>query len=246
MAQLVTPFRDHYERCRKLDFGRQLRECVDYLQYPDVLVQEFLESYYLVERECDPEAQLKQEPDGERELVLEPFYESLEFCVRGASGRKHRLVCVSGALSPLPVEEHPALARKGLDYLGLGEGTPPDIILGVAEAPNEETSYLLLLRVLNCFAELAPPFQVARLGRQVLRNRVDPNARFNLQIAVSELDRSPELVTLESFTRDLADVFKQRSEKHPQFTGMLGSIDCLELDPNAEYFPEALDLRWSV
>jgi hypothetical protein len=245
MAQLVTPFRDHYERSRQLDFGRQLRECVDYLQYPDVLVQEFLESYYLVEREW-PEVQMKWETDDEEQLVLEPFYESLEFCVRGASGRKHRLVCVSGALSPLPVEEHPALARKGLDYLGLGEGTPPDIILGVAEAPNEETSYLLLLRVLNCFAELAPPFQVARLGQQVLHAGVDPNASFNLQIALSERESSPDLITLATFTRDLADVFKQRLEKHPQFTGTLGSIDCLALDFGAEEFPEALDLRWSV
>ena len=116
---LVTPFRLHYEHCRALDVEGQLHECADHLQHPDVLLFEFFESYHLVERSWSPDQKLRPEATDDDELVLEPFYESLELSIRGAAGESERLVCVSGSMSPVPEEHHPPwrgfLAQVGKD-----------------------------------------------------------------------------------------------------------------------------------
>ena len=67
MSELRTPFRDHYEHSRALDPESQLRECADYVQHPEVLITEFMESYYLVEREWDPEHKpdVPEDDDGD-------------------------------------------------------------------------------------------------------------------------------------------------------------------------------------
>ena len=166
-----TPFREHYEHCRALEIERQLHECADHLQHPEVLLMEFFESYHLVERSFTPGQELRPAAaDGE--LVLEPFYESLELSIQGGGGGPERLVCVSGSMSPIPEEHHPALSRRGLDYVGLRAGAPPHVVLGVAQASKEETPYVMLLRALNCFAELSPPFNVVRLGRELIRGQI--------------------------------------------------------------------------
>ena len=54
MADLVTPFRQRYERSLRLGPQAQLEECADYLQHPEVLTSEFLEAYYAVEHKLDP------------------------------------------------------------------------------------------------------------------------------------------------------------------------------------------------
>ena len=69
-------------------------------------------------------------------------------------------------ISAAPADEHPALGHQGLDYVGM-RGASSSIVLGVTTNPKEHTSFQMLLRALNCFAEIAPPFQVARLRSQV-------------------------------------------------------------------------------
>ena len=92
MADLCTPFRERYERSRGLDLEAQIEECADYLQYPDILITEFLEAYYRVERELDPDREDEKLDASLAELVLEPFSGSSEFQIRrgGRAGPRAR------------------------------------------------------------------------------------------------------------------------------------------------------------
>jgi hypothetical protein len=103
------------------------------------------------------------------------------------------------------------------------------VVLGVTDTHRETTGFCLLLRGLNCLAELSPPFQFTRLRRHVLRDRVDPEPAFDLQIGVSPRDRAPIETTLLELTRDLAEMFKRRIGEAPQFSGSIGRIECLEI-----------------
>lgn len=241
---LVTPFRAHFEHCRTLDIERQLRECADHLQHPDVLLMEFAESYHLVERSWTPERELR--PDAGDELVLEPFYESLELSIRGAAEQPQKLVCVSGSMSPVPDEHHPALSRRGLDYVGMRDGQPPHVVLGVAQASKEETPYVMLLRALNCYAELSPPFRVIQLGRELIRGQIPEDAQFGLHIGITDLDPSDAWVTLIELTRDLAELFKRQTAKESQFSGVLGRIECVLIESGSENGIVSMDRLWSV
>ncbi len=245
MSNLCTPFRDHYELSRALDCEKQLRECADYVQHPDVLITEFLESYYLVEREADPLCRNGFEEEEEEELVLEPFHDALELDIIDEGGERQHMLCAGGAFDPLPGEQHPALRRRGLDYVAMRDGSSR-IVLGVTEAQEEATVYLLLLRALNCFAEIAPPFQLARLRRLVVRDLIEPDATFDLQIGLSNRPCCEAETALRQLTRDLAEAFKSRVLEHPQFDGTLGSIECLDLDAGAQAAGATLRLAWRV
>ncbi len=222
----ITPFRAHYEHCRALDVERQLHECADHLQHPDVLLMEFFDSYHLIERSFEPEQGLAHAGDDD-ELVLEPFYESLELSVEDAVHGPERLVCVSGSMSPIPEERHPALSRRGLDYVGVRGGSPPHVVLGVVQGSKEETPYVLLLRALNCFAELSPPLRVVQLERELIRDHLPEDTRFDLHIGITEPDDSKEGTALVELTRDLAELFKRQVGAEPQFSDLLGRIACV-------------------
>jgi hypothetical protein len=241
VSELNTPFRDRYERSLTLPVQAQIEECADYLQHPEVLIAEFLESYYLVERKLDPDQADALQEASTAELLLEPYFDSLE--LRVASGSKVETIrCVAGAFAPLAGELHPALERRGVDYIGVRDGSQR-VVLGVSDAEGETSAFCLLLRALNCLAELATPFQMVRLRRHVLRDRVDPEGVFDLQVGIARGARSDLDTSLLVLTRDLAEVFKTRISAESQFEGQIGRIECLELDPeNAT--GSALRLRW--
>lgn len=234
---LTTPFRQHLDHCRDLDLRAQLVECADYIQNVELLVMEFLESYYLVERLWEPTAELasaSEAGDDEGELVLEPFYQSLELRVAGAADDAgERLVCLSGAVSPLPGDQHPALSRRGLDFVGLRDGDPGHIVLGVAQSGKDETVFLLLLRALNALAELSPPLRVVQLGREIVRSGIPENAQFSLQLGLTEPGQAAEATALGQLTRDLAEAFKRQASEQAQLAGTLGSVDCVDVRPEA-------------
>lgn len=243
---LVTPFRQHYEHCRALDVERQLHECADHLQHPDVLLMEFFESYHLVERSWNPDEGLRPETTDGEELVLEPFYESLELSIQGGEDGPERLVCISGSMSPVPEEHHPALSRRGLDYVGVRAGRPPHVVLGVAQASKEETPYVMLLRALNCFAELSPPLRVVQLGRELIRGRIPEDVQFDLHVGITDLPPTDAWVALIELTRDLAELFQRQIAEQPQFSGTLGRIECVEIEAGGGDGVVAMDRIWSV
>ena len=102
MADLLTPFRSRYERSLHLDVGALVEECADYLQHPDILISEFLEAYYAVERKLDPEAEDEKREASLEELVLESFSASRELEVRRGAGSSESLRCVGGPSSRSP------------------------------------------------------------------------------------------------------------------------------------------------
>lgn len=228
MDELITPFRRRYERSCTLELAAQVEECADYLQNPEVLIAEFLESYYWVEGKLDPDRHDALFEASHEELVLEPYFDSLVLQVDAGGGGTETIRCLAGAFAPLPGEIHPALEQKGVDYVGVREASQR-IVLGVSDTQHETTGFCLLLRGLNCLAELAPPFQVARLRRHVLRDRVDPETAFDLQIGISARERAPVETALLELTRDLAEMFKRRIGDAPQFEGSIGRIECLEI-----------------
>jgi hypothetical protein len=227
VQDLMTPFRQRYERSLSLEVPAQIEECADYLSNPEVLIAEFLESYYWIEGKLDPEREDELLAASQEELVLEPYFDSLQLRVE-TDGRVDSIRCLAGAFAPLPGELHPALEQKGVDYVGVREGSQR-IVLGVTDLHQDSTSFRLLLRALNCLAEVAPPFQLARLRRHVLRDRVDPEAAFDLQIGVAGPERAPLETALLELTRDLAEMFKRRMSSEPQFEGSIGRIECLEV-----------------
>jgi hypothetical protein len=240
---LITPFRLRYERSCALAVEAQLEECADYLQNPEVLIAEFLESYYWVEGKLDPERHDAMFEASQEELVLEPYFDSLVLHV-DAGDRSESIRCLAGAFDPLPGELHPALEQKGVDYVGVREGSRR-IVLGVTDLQRETTGFCLLLRALNCLAELAPPFQVARLRRHVLRERVDPEAAFDLQIGMAARERATNEVALLELTRDLAEMFKRRIGEKAQFEGSIGRIEALEIGgATARAGTGALRVHW--
>ena len=115
-----TPFRERYLRAAELGLDAQLKECMEYLEHPEVLVTEFFESYYLVERESHPGDDTLRKAGGDvEEMVLEPFFDSLQLYVEDDQGHVERLLCASGAFDPIPADQHPALGHQGLDYIGM-------------------------------------------------------------------------------------------------------------------------------
>jgi hypothetical protein len=245
-SPLATPFRSRFSQARQLGLDEQLRECADYLQHPEILVMEFLESYHLIEREWSPDDALRPSDEAGDELVLEPFYESLELEVRGATSDEERLVCVSGSLSPLPMADHPALSGQGLDFVGRRVAEADRIVMGVAQSSKEETPYVMLLRALNCLAELSPPLRVVQLGNEVLRDAVPENARFDLILGISEPRSDESWTALGELTRDLAEVFKRRIAAERQFDDCIGWIDCADIEVGGADGVTTLRRRWRV
>jgi len=239
---LTTPFRLRYERSCTLDLPAQLEECADYLQNPDVLVAEFLESYYWVEGKLDPDRHDALFEASQEELVLEPYFDSLVLRV-DAGERCETIRCLAGAFAPLPGELHPALEQKGVDYVGVREGSQR-VVLGVTDLQHQATGFCLLLRALNCLAELTPPFQVTRLRKHVLRERVDPEAAFDLQIGIGARERTANEIALLELTRDLAEMFKRRVGDEPQFAGAIGRIECLEIGAATSAAAAPLRVHW--
>lgn len=234
---LTTPFRIHLEHCQHLDLASQVVECADYVQHLEILVSEFLESYYMVERLWDPDAYAAPEAD---ELVLEPFYASLGFALIDPEQQTvvDSVVCASGAMSPLPSEQHPALTRHGLDFVGLRGGDPRQIALGVTQSSKSESAFVLLLRALNGLAELSPPLRMAQLGRDVLERGIPEDADFSLYLGLAEGPggEGPEAAdarTLVELARDLAEGFVASANGIAQLSGTLAGVTCFDVGGEA-------------
>ncbi len=243
MTAFKTPFRERYESSRRLDLQAQIEECVDYLENPEVLITEFLEACYQVERELDPEREDEQLEESRREVVLEPFAQDMELRIRGPRGRVEVVRCVSGAVDPLPEAIHPALDRQALDYIGIREGTDR-LVLGVTETFEKQSVYQLLLRGLNCIAELTPPFQLARLARHVLQGCGQADVPFDLQLGLARRERSALETSLEVLSRDLVELLKTRLAQHEPLSESVGRVECLQFEAEASQAGAALVARW--
>src|SRR5262249_4982673 len=207
-----------------------------------VLAGELVASSYQGEETPAPARHAAIFEASHEELVLEPYFDSLVLTVQSGEAIE-TIRCLAGAFAPLPGELHPALEQKGVDYVGVREASQR-IVLGVSDTQRDATGFCLLLRALNCLAALAPPFQVPRLRRHVLRDRVDPEPAFDLQIGIAARERAPLETALLELTRDLAEMFKRRIGDEPQFADAIGRIECLEIAPGSPGTHGTLRLHW--
>jgi hypothetical protein len=149
-------------------------------------------------------------------------------------------------MSPVPEASHPALSRRGLDYVGRRDaGDDCHIVLGVSQSSKDETPYVMLLRALNCLAELSPPFRVVQIGRELIHGQIPENVRFDLHIGITELVADDSWLALIELTRDLAELFKRQVGDHAQVRDMLWRIECVEIAPGSDGVM-TLERLWSV
>jgi hypothetical protein len=156
-----SQLRRTYQCARNLDPSEQIRECVDQLQHPEIVVAETLEAFRAIDllvgsRELPPPGDpVDLDAIDLEELGSEVFYATREIAVVGEPCGFTSLgsnVDPLGDLRPSAKGE-----RAGLDYVGLtcdGTRTP---VLGTVESQLDTSAYPLLLRGLACLAEISPP-----------------------------------------------------------------------------------------
>ncbi len=235
-----TVLRARYERLRGLEPVEQVKECIEYIGNPEILTFEFLESFAAIERACaQHEFSLRLPPSGE--IVLGHFREGLEVVVDGLDG--YAFNCLATNLSPLGRSTADEDDPSGVDYLGLVQGPGGGLVLGVVPWLLEFTPYSLLMRALNCLAELAPSSQIERLSRDFLGGAKGPLV-FDLHVIVPHGVELDEVVTLSQLTRDLSEKLGILLRDAPQFPNVLRSIMCVRLDESA--FQGRLEFDWRV
>lgn len=250
-AGLRTLLRASYQRIRALPEERQLEECVDLLENPDLLVAEFVESCCVVEahvagRSARGVSTAPPEPSEAEELVLEYFYSGREIAV--ADGRAPGFRCIASDVLPLWGMRRGGAEREGLDYVALGVeswvDSKPRPALGAVQSAVDSTPLCVLLRLLACMAELAPKPQRERLDGELFGGALGSEPAYDLQLVLFDTASGPEVSTLHELTRDLAEVVKLSALDDPLFPRVLGAISAFRMDPDA--FEGTLGLCWSV
>jgi hypothetical protein len=254
LAELYTRFpstilRQRFERARGLSLEAQMRECVDYLQNPEVLIQEFVDAYSAVDNCCDPEEQHFQavkagenEPADRRALLDKLFgtrsvsvFDTVPFeftCLA------RDVVSVSGGTTKL----EPRL--DGLDYVAHMVDSEPVGVLGVVQHGEASTPYVLFLRLITCLSELAPAAQLAAADTALWKGALGAEPKLDLQMVLRDAESEPAQATLRQLTHDLAEAFYGGISEEWQFPDVLRNIVCLMPAPADS--DELLILEWCV
>ncbi|HXZ84308.1 MAG TPA: hypothetical protein VEI82_02355 [Myxococcota bacterium] len=254
MPQLVSRFpstilRQRFERARALSLEAQMRECVDYLQNPEVLIQEFVDAYSAVENCCDAEEQHFQltepapdDPAERRELLDRLFaartvsvFDTVPFeftCLA------RDVAAVSGGTGKL------APRLDGLDYVGQLVDSEPVGVIGVVQQGAAATPYVLFLRLVTCLSELAPAAQLAAADSALWKGALGAEPKLDLQMVLNDSDCEPDQATLRQLTHDLAEAFYAGISEEWQFPDVLRNIVCLL--PSPPDSDELLILEWCV
>jgi hypothetical protein len=253
LADLVTRFpstilRQRFERARALSLEAQMRECVDYLQNPEVLIQEFVDAYSAVENCCDPEEQHFQAVQGaddepERRQLLDRLF---------AAGTVKVFDTVPFEFTPLSRDvlsiscgtRQPVPRLDGLDYVAHMIDSEPVGVLGVVQHPEAATPYVLFLRLITCLAELAPAAQLAAADAALWKGALGAEPKLDLQLVLRDSDPEPAQSTLRQLTHDLAEAFYAGISEEWQFPDVLRNIVCLLPAPADS--DELLILEWCV
>jgi hypothetical protein len=243
-----TALRRSYERARSFGFAEQVRECVDQLGHPEVVVAEVLEAFQLVEewarsRELPPPGEpVDVSAIDLEELSREHFYSTREITV---VGRRYSFTCLATGVDPLG-DFRPSRggARDGLDFVGLTCDARRTPVLGTVVSDRDTSVYLLLLRGLACLAEMAPEAQVERLNKQFFLGAVGRRAAFDLHLVVGDEPEGSERTALDQLTHDLAEKLKLAIRRHGRVPDILRDIVCLRM--NRARFDGRLRLVWRV
>jgi len=254
LADLITRFpstilRQRFERARALPLEAQMRECVDYLQNPEVLIQEFVDAYTAVESCCDPEEQrfqvLEPSPDdpAARGEILERLFASGSVTVFDTV--PFEFTCVARDIASISGGTgRPVPRRDGLDYVAHMVDAEPVGVLGVVQHGEEATSYALFLRLITCLSEIAPEAQLGAADAALFKGGLGGEPKLDLQMLLRDGDPDPAQATLRQLTHDLAEAFYAGISEEWQFPDVLRNIVCLQPAPADS--DELLILEWCV
>ena len=258
--QATTTLRARYERTCALDVQGQTRECIEYLQNPEILIAEFTDSFLMAEafdaREQDfRSAELpiairkRQTDDAVRRLVGAPRLSLIGF-------EPYRFRYVARDIVPLwtagsGMETGDLTDRrrfKGLDYVAITQEPNPVPILGVVVPCEVTAPYVSLLRGLTCLAEVSTESQVARVNRYLFRGVLQCPTPFDLHIlsVKREGKEALEPPPLAQLTRDLAEAFSARIREEWHLPNLLRHMLCLEMVGPRIEFDGTLSVSWHV
>ncbi len=244
-----TILRQRFERARNLALTEQVRECVDYLQNPEVLIQEFMDAYSAVEACCDPEEQRfascepRDKAAAERKAMLDEVFGKGPISVFDVA--PYEFQCVARDVNSVSHGVNRASTRvDGLDYLGQIVDDEPIAVLGVVQVGVESSPYALFLRLITCLSELAPDAQLRAANESLFKGALGPEAKLDLHLLLRESDPETTIGTLRQLTHDLAEVFWCGLAEEWQFPDVLRNIVCLvPAPPGSE---EKLIVDWCV
>ena len=254
LADLITRFpstilRQRFERARSLPLDGQMRECIDYLQNPEVLIQEFVDAYVAVESCCDPDEQqfqiLTASPDdpATRRVMLERLFATGSVTVFDTVPFEFTLLArnvasVSGSTGK------PNAGMDGLDYVAHMIDSEPVGVLGVVQHDDKATPYTLFLRLITCLSEIAPDAQLRAADAGLFKGALGDEPKLDLQLLLREAETDPAQATLRQLTHDLAEAFYAGVSEEWQFPDVLRNIVCLLPAPADS--DESLILEWCV
>jgi len=254
LAELKTVFpstilRQRFERARSLSLAAQVRECVDYLQNPEVLIQEFIDAYTAVESCCDPAEQCfsvrvpRDRAAVERKALLDEVFGTGPVSVFDVV--PYEFQCVARDVASISQGVDRGAQRvDGLDYLGRIVGEEPLAVIGVVQAGVESSPYALFLRLITCLSELAPDAQLRAVDEVLFKGGLGAEPKLDLHLLLRESDREMATGTLRQLSHDLAEAFFAGVSEEWQFPDVLRNVVCLvPAPPGSE---EKLLVDWCV
>lgn len=218
-----------------MDSVGQLRECIDILEHPEVIISEVLESIDAVDRAfAEGELQedvLKSRAEVRIAATVEPewIYEGRDLSVLGDSSS---FTCLSSHVDPIPDD---LLVEKDavdcLDFVGITCNSLARPVLGTVQSELDSSAYPLLLRALAGFVELAPAIQLERMNHQYFKGALQPAPNFDLFLVTWYYDEDAERTPVCEFTRDLSEVVKSTLADQTQLACTINDIVCLRMNP---------------
>jgi len=244
-----TILRQRFERARGLPLDAQMRECIDYLQNPEVLIQEFVDAYIAVESCCDPDEHhfsVRPRPDKtvpERLAMLDAVFASGAVTVFDTD--PYAFECAAREIAPFSGSAGGPVPRlDGLDYVGRIVGEDAIGVLGVVQAGAEVSPYVLFLRLITCLSELAPDAQLRAADAALWKGALGSEPKLDLHLLLRDSERDAASGTLRQLTHDLAEVFYAGVCEEWQFPDVLRNVVCLVPAPPGS--DEQLIVEWCV
>lgn len=233
-----TALKVRYQRIRELGLERQTRECTEYLENPEVLVAEFVDSRCAMERFA---ASGRRMPRGQA-----PDSAGAARAIALLAGKTRIVVpeAESYAFHVVWAGEECAAPMRFIDYAGLTDGAPVTPILGAVVDPTGRSPFLTFVRLLIGLAEVGAAGCSAGAVGELFEGVLRTPTAFDLHIVLCDGAPEKRARPLHQLTWDLAQAFSTRIGEEWLFPNPLRRISCLELDE--ERFDGALEVAWTV
>lgn len=227
-------------RTRAMPLDAQMVECVDFLQSPELIIDELLRSVEQVRGTESQPARVELASDEEAD-GNSFFYPSRELFVQGD---RCSFTCLATSVG---FQDDGAQADRSdrIDFAAVTCESRPFPILGFTQTSPTESAFPILLRSLSSLIELTKPRRFNVLDRVIYRGLLGPAPTFDLNLVLwDEEEGLDALQPLCELSRDLAEVLKGILSSEPRFPPVLNDIVCLRMNPTR--FDGRLRFVWRV